>query len=109
MISKQCSCDIIDNLETYSDSANKLSDLMNQHYENPFIEIIDNILEALVCEFNLEDFDDQEPLIFSYVYTHQFGKDYTNSDFITIDGVVHNPHNSKELYDLLIELKSMRI
>lgn len=107
MISKDCFVSIIEASKSFYEHVHKMMDDFNIAPENKFIAYLDSVLDALVDELEISyDYKAHyEPILYSWVFTHDWGRNYSEISFIvSIDGVKYSPRTPDELYDTLVEV-----
>ena len=81
-------------------------DVLDIRPENFILHFMDKIMGSLVTEVEGEEYKKMmiDPMIFSYAFSYEWGKDYKDSFLIKIDGTEYRPKNSEELYDVIMML-----
>jgi hypothetical protein len=100
MVTKDCFCRILENVQNIEKKFKHLEDFIGQPIcECDFYDYTSSILEAIAEDMKMKIC---EELIFDFAYTHNWGED--GSVELGIDGVKKTVSNFEELYDLLKEL-----
>ena len=102
MISKESFCKLLNDCEKFYGQISEVMDLLDMNPENFIFKFFDSILDSLVDEIEKDKYV-YDPMIFSWAFTYNWGKDYRNSFLIKIDDVEYKPATAEELYDVLIK------
>lgn len=70
--------------------------------ENFIFKFFYSVLDSLVDEIEKDKYV-YDPMIFSWAFQYNWGKDYRNSFLIKIGDTEYKPATAEELYDVLIK------
>lgn len=91
---------IMDALMEYWDKVQLLENVFGCYFEDNFLKkIMDSVLDALYEELEGNCPDTWEPLIFDFVFNHNWGRD--GALFVWIGGKEYAASTAGELYDLI--------
>ena len=97
-------------VQQHYDLVKKLYDLDVVYCDSSLYKIIDTVVDAISEELEVKPTNSEaarfwEPVIHTYCYSKDFGRNYGESDFLVkIDDKEYKPKSFSTLYDLLIEL-----
>ena len=102
MISKESFCKLLNSCEKFYGQISEVMDLLDMNPENFIFKFFDSVLDSLVDEIEKDKYV-YDPMIFSWAFQYNWGKDYRNSFLIKIDDIEYKPATAEELYDVLIK------
>lgn len=105
MTSKDTFVKIMTAVEAATARLDKFTDLLETSPEGPLYDSLYDITNALIEELDLPDTYD--PLIISYCYEHDYGKNYRHP-LVYIDGKPYSPASYADLYDTLLLAKTAK-
>ena len=104
MITKDCFCDILNNVKVWMKQASVLTQIFNLPENHDFLGFPNAILAALVkeCEEVPENQYGWTPIILDYIGRYNWGENYPeNKCLAVVDKTTYCPTTAEELYDVL--------
>lgn len=104
MISKECFVSIIDACEEFYKKFDVAMDTLDIRPENFILHFMDRVMDSLVTETEGTEYEKLQidPMIFSYAFSYDWGKDYKDSFLVKVNGIEYRPSNAGELYNVIV-------